>query len=315
MIFQISNLRFAYVAGKNGRPRHLNATSPARHSQRGTVFDGLSLDIPRGAKIAVLGRSGVGKSTLLYLLGLLGHHSPGQGEICYYRSPGRSPLVYGRKDFNPADVRSRYFGFALQSSYLMPTLTCIQNIFLPLALLGYHLETCRMIAVHLLSHLDGSDTLTKRVDAYPSQVSEGQRQRMALLRAIVHNPQVLFADEPFSSIDERATNDATALLLRWHAGDLYDETISRMIAAHPSKISENGEGETESSAHPQKNRTCLLITHDVEQAFEFADAFLVFRPNGRPVKERILQKAELPIDPESALQQLRHWIREEIESD
>lgn len=297
MIFEISKLRFSYKSSASSSAR------TAAADDKRFVFADLSLQIPRGRTIAVVGNSGVGKSTLLYLLGLLGDHNPADGSIRYCPTDGRQPIQYGRLGNQAVAIRSRDFGFALQSSYLMPTLTCAQNVALPLALRGYDLYSSLRAVQLLIAAADPLRRLAEISDNYPSQVSGGQKQRFGLLRALIHNPQVLFADEPFSSIDDESFGHVRVLISRWKADALHDEQFRQVLGA------DSGSARDPVGPEPAQ-RSCLIVIHDLNRALEVADAFLVFHRDGVPVQGRILQRDELPPDDQEAELQLLRWMHE-----
>ena len=248
------------------RFKHLGSPSAVVEQIDGELFREFAVQLPAGGVTAVLGRSGVGKSTLLTQLGLLGDSRQISGEIVY-SPPGGVKLRYCSDKFDRAQVRNRDFGFALQSSHLMPTLTCRANIGLPLAMRG---EDWQVLVNNLLIHVDPDRRLLRRADAYPGQISGGERQRIGLLRALVHDPLVLFADEPFNNLDDVATDSLWNLMRRWLAGELVGESVDKL-----------------------RKRSLILVTHDLEIAVRHADNFLVFHADGLVSGMRIWTRDEL----------------------
>ena len=184
-----------------------------------TIVHDVSLDIASGESIAVIGPSGAGKSTLLALLA--GLDLPSSGRV----------LLEGR-DLTRLDedgralVRAQRVGFVFQSFHLIPSLTALENVMLPLELAGH--RRAREAALETLEHVG----LKERARHYPRQLSGGEQQRVALARAFVTKPGVLFADEPTGNLDaatgarigqllfEMNAHSHTTLVLVTHDRDL-----------------------------------------------------------------------------------------------
>jgi putative ABC transport system ATP-binding protein len=152
------------------------------------ILSGVSLAITRGETVAVMGASGAGKSTLLALLA--GLDEPTTGEIHLAEHPLTRLDEDGR-----AAVRARHVGFVFQSFHLVPSLTALENVMLPLELAGR--SDARAAALEVLGRVG----LAARVGHYPRQLSGGEQQRVAIARAFVTRPDVLFADEPTGNLD------------------------------------------------------------------------------------------------------------------
>lgn len=153
-----------------------------------TILAEVDLQIAGGETVAIVGASGAGKSTLLALLAGLDEPSTGQvwlngAELTALDEDGR------------AAVRARHVGFVFQSFHLIPSLTAIENVMLPLELAG--LPNARSTAAEVLAQVN----LTPRREHYPRQLSGGEQQRVAIARAFVTRPAVLFADEPTGNLD------------------------------------------------------------------------------------------------------------------
>jgi ABC-type lipoprotein export system ATPase subunit len=165
------------------------------YTQRGVVLDNLSLEIAEGEAIAVTGPSGSGKTTLLNLIGLL--DQPEKGEIIFRGEP----LSKYSTD-EASDYRNRNIGFVFQQHLLMPYLTIEENVKLPLyaGKLSQAEFSERCSDAEILMKKTGILPLASR---FPSQVSGGEAQRAALVRALVNKPSLLLADEPTGSLDEK----------------------------------------------------------------------------------------------------------------
>jgi putative ABC transport system ATP-binding protein len=157
-------------------------------ARRVEILQGITLDIPAGQFVAIVGASGSGKSTLLGLLA--GLDSPSEGEIWLDGVP-----IHNLAETELAAVRGRKIGFVFQSYQLIQTLTALENVLLPyeLNLAGNGVERAR----RLLDEVG----LKERVDHYPVQLSGGEQQRVALARAFVVEPPIVMADEPTGNLD------------------------------------------------------------------------------------------------------------------
>ncbi len=195
---------------------------------------GVTAAFPAGAVSAVLGISGSGKTTLLNLLGRLWDGPPTTGRITY---TGRNGGDYA--DLTPSAagrLRREHFGFVLQSAFLIGHLTCAENIGVPLVLNRVRDADFRIRGLLMRAEMEHLASRPAR------RMSGGERQRAAVLRAVVHDPDILFADEPFSNLDPHSTDRVIDLFRAWQAGDL-----------SPQK-----------NAHP---RTLILVTHDLPTAW------------------------------------------------
>ena len=153
-----------------------------------TILAEVDLQIAAGETVAIVGASGAGKSTLLALLA--GLDEPSAGKVWLNGSELTALDEDGR-----AAVRARHVGFVFQSFHLVPSLTAIENVMLPLELAG--LPNARNSAAEVL----GQVNLSPRREHYPRQLSGGEQQRVAIARAFVTRPAVLFADEPTGNLD------------------------------------------------------------------------------------------------------------------
>ncbi|MCX3285271.1 ABC transporter ATP-binding protein [Streptomyces sp. NEAU-H22] len=155
-----------------------------------TALDGAEFSIHPGEVVAVMGPSGSGKSTLLHCLA--GIVMPDSGSITYN---GRE--VTAMSDAERSALRRSEFGFVFQFGQLVPELTCVENVALPLRLNGSSRKEAERTALAWMERLEVDDLRRKR----PGEVSGGQGQRVAVARSLVTNPRVVFADEPTGALD------------------------------------------------------------------------------------------------------------------
>jgi putative ABC transport system ATP-binding protein len=155
------------------------------------VLKGINLTIKEGEFISVRGKSGVGKTTLLKIMGLL--EPPSKGEVRLF---GKS--VHQLNDDEKSNIRLNHIGFVFQFFNLIPSLTVLENIELPLALAGINKQKRRERTQELLEYFD----LANFAKRFPETLSGGERQRIAVIRALANNPKIILADEPASSLDD-----------------------------------------------------------------------------------------------------------------
>ncbi|MDT1997313.1 macrolide ABC transporter ATP-binding protein [Carnobacterium divergens] len=159
-----------------------------------TALKKISLHIQEGEFNAIMGPSGSGKSTMMNILGLLDRFDSGE-----YILNGEN--VTGLSDNQSAHVRNKEIGFVFQSFNLMPRMTILENVELPMVYGGIPAKERRERALKALDRVGLSD----RVKHRPNEISGGQKQRVAIARAIVNNPAVLMADEPTGNLDSKTT--------------------------------------------------------------------------------------------------------------
>lgn len=163
------------------------------------ILDRVSLSVPAGDSLAIVGASGSGKTTLLGLLA--GLDNPDTGEIVLDGHP-----LHRIDEEARAALRRRRVGFVFQSFHLLPALTAEENVMLPLELEDG--GDAREAAQQALAAVG----LSKRLHHYPTQLSGGEQQRVAIARAFVHGPRLLFADEPTGNLDARTGRSVSDLL-------------------------------------------------------------------------------------------------------
>jgi len=171
-----------------------------------TALDAVTLTIPRGEMVSIIGQSGSGKSTLLNLVGGLDRATTGDVLI-----DGES--LAGLHDDKLTQVRRDKIGFIFQFFNLLPTLTCLENVGLPLHLRGWPRRKVDERARELLSLVQLGDRLTH----LPEELSGGQRQRVAIARALSVYPPILLADEPTGNLDSRTGEDILTLIRDLHS--------------------------------------------------------------------------------------------------
>lgn len=183
----------------------IKTTNLSRHYKVGKeeviALDGVSLEIEKGRICAILGTSGSGKSTLLNMLAGLEKPTAGTVQIGRCR-------IDKLNEAQLAKFRQRYTGFIFQSYNLIPTLTALENVALPLTFKGVDKKEREERAMELLK-LVGIDN---RSQHKPSEMSGGQQQRVGIARAFVTNPQVVFADEPTGNLDSHTTLEVMELV-------------------------------------------------------------------------------------------------------
>ncbi len=183
------------------------------------ALDGVNLEVASGEFVCVVGTSGSGKSTLMHMLGAL--DVPDEGRIVI---DGRS--VDRRADL--VSIRRRSIGFVFQLHNLMPTLTALENVEVPLRPTSMRARQRRQRATDLLNRVGMSDRLTHR----PNKLSGGERQRVAIARALVNQPRILLADEPTGNLDQVSSKRILDLLLQLHV----ERGLTIVLVTHDQDI-------------------------------------------------------------------------------
>lgn len=189
----------------------------------GEVLKGISLTIFQGDYISITGRSGSGKTTLLKIIGLL--EQPTEGEV----------IIDGIKSADLwkdelADIRRQKIGFIFQDYFLLENLSALDNILLPGLLEKQEGSRVKSRAYELSQYLEIEEKLLKK---YPKELSGGEKQRIAIVRALMNDPDILLADEPTGNLDEKNQEKVQSILKR---------------------------------LHEKERKTILLVTHDMEFA-------------------------------------------------
>lgn len=201
------------------------------------VLKGLSLSIQKNEFVALMGPSGSGKSTLMNIIGCL--DSPTSGE---YILAGQS--VSGMTDNELADVRNKEIGFVFQQFNLLPRLTALENVALPLVYAGVSKKERTERAKEVLAMVNLAD----RSHHKPNELSGGQNQRVAIARALVNRPSIILADEPTGNLDSKTSNEIMAIFEQIHASGntVVLVTHEEDIAAHARRIIRLRDGVIES---------------------------------------------------------------------
>ena len=179
----------------------------AMSGQTVRALAGVDLKVDAGAFVAITGQSGSGKSSLLNILGCLDHPTRGR-----YLIEGRD--VASLDDEAGSDIRNRRIGFVFQSFHLLPRLTVLENVLLPLRFHRDPPADATRRADELLERVG----LAERRDHRPGELSGGQMQRAAIARALLLRPALLLADEPTGNLDSKSAADVLALIDEVHAG-------------------------------------------------------------------------------------------------
>jgi len=185
--------------------RYLRAAARGETAPPLTVLDRVDLEIGRGEVVVILGPSGSGKTTLLGLLA--GLDRPSEGDVTL-----AGTALAGLDEDARAALRADRVGFVFQGFHLVPTLTALENVMVPLELMPRAKAPARDAAEAISRRLLARVGLADRVDHYPAQLSGGEQQRVGIARAFANEPLVLFADEPTGNLD-RATGHEIADLL------------------------------------------------------------------------------------------------------
>lgn len=212
------------------------------------AIDGVSLNIRQGEVCCLFGKSGSGKSTLLNLIA--GLEKPTEGKILFHKKH-----IERMDEEQLANFRRQYIGFVFQSYNLLPTLTALENVTLPLIFKGVPLKERNERAMEMLKAVG----LEERAKHKPFEMSGGQQQRVSIARAFVNEPPVVFADEPTGNLDTKTTYEMMDLI---------------------------------TGMAKKKNQTLVIVTHDLELA-EYADRIVVLQDGKiEKIQKRVREKGE-----------------------
>ena len=204
MILKLDHIYKDYIQGKMAVP----------------VLKDVSLHVEQGEYVAIMGPSGSGKSTLMNIVGCLDRPTSGEYELA-----GKNILKLNDKLL--ADVRLNSIGFVFQNFQLLPRMSALDNVALPLIYAGVRKKVRREKAREALIRVG----LEERVSFTPSQLSGGQKQRVAIARAMVNRPDILLADEPTGALDSKSSKQVMELFQK-----LNDEGVTVIMITHDSGI-------------------------------------------------------------------------------
>jgi putative ABC transport system ATP-binding protein len=202
------------------------------------VLRGVSLEVKEGEFLGIMGKSGAGKSTLMYQIGLLDH--PTSGEIILNNINIEKLSTEER-----TQMRLSSLGYVFQDYALLPELTALENVIVPLLMQGKSMDVAKKIGEDILSKVG----LLHRTTNKPSQLSGGEQQRVSIARAMAHEPKILFADEPTANLDTVSGRSIIELFEEIH----------------------------------KKGQTIVMVTHEEEYA-KYCDR-IVYLEDGQIVKE------------------------------
>ena len=201
--------------------------------QSSIIFAEIDLSIKTGSFMGLMGESGCGKSTLLKIMAGLETPDSGSvfvGEQAIFQD-GKMPL----NEAKFAEFRRKNFGFIFQSHQLIPELTVLENVILPLQLKDWSTKRAKKRAQEMLSHVS---LLKQLQDSFPQEISVGQQQRVGIARALIHKPSLIFADEPTASLDPNNSTEIVELLLGLQ--EEYDSTI--LMVTHTPELVDGLDG-------------------------------------------------------------------------
>ena len=195
------------------------------HKSFGTleVLKGVNLTVKKGEIVSIIGKSGAGKTTLLQIIGTL--DKPDSGSVMI-----DGVDVFALKEKELADFRNRHIGFIFQFHQLLPEFTTLENVMMPGMIARMDEKEAEQRAIKLLTELG----MVERITHKPSQLSGGEKQRVAAARAMMMSPNVILADEPSGSLDESNKKELHKLLLQMR--EQYGQTI--IIVTHDKELAE-----------------------------------------------------------------------------
>ena len=200
----IVELKDVYKSYENGHIKALN---------------GISLTIDEGEFVSIIGPSGSGKSTLLNMLGALDVPDSGLVKVA-----GRD--LQNSRNLN--EFRAKQIGFIFQLHNLIPNLTCVQNIEIPMYTQGLSSNDMRSKAFELLDNVGLKD----KADQFPNKLSGGERQRVAIARSLANDPSIILADEPTGSLDSKTSDKILKQLIKLHD----DKNVTLVIVTHDMTV-------------------------------------------------------------------------------
>jgi len=187
------------------------------------VLKGIDLEIKKGEVVSIVGASGAGKTTLLHILGTLDRADTGSIEI-------NNTAIHSLKDKELSRFRNKEIGFVFQFHYLLPEFTALENVCIPAYIAKINAAEVKQKAKELLTMLGLQD----RLEHKPSELSGGEQQRVAVARALINNPSVVFADEPSGNLDSANAKDLHNLFFTLR--DKFSQTF--VIVTHNEELAQ-----------------------------------------------------------------------------
>lgn len=187
------------------------------------VLKGLDLSVAAGDTVAVVGASGVGKSTLLHIVGALDHPTSGRVRVA-----DQDIFALGERDL--AAFRNRHIGFVFQFHHLLPEFTALENVMMPALIARMELSLARDKALALLEQVGVEHRREHRM----TELSGGEQQRVAVARALVMGPRLLLADEPTGNLDQKTGDKVHELLLRLNE----EMGLTTLVATHNPRLAQ-----------------------------------------------------------------------------
>lgn len=187
------------------------------------VFEGINLEVERGDFVGIMGVSGVGKTTLLNLLGVL--DKPTKGTIFL---DGENVFTESEREI--AEIRNRKIGFVFQFYHLLPEFTSLENVSFPLLIRGVKRGDAERRAFSVLREV----SLEEKVNIRPAQLSGGEQQRVAIARALVNEPKLLLADEPTGNLDWKTGKMILGLIQELHQ----KKGLTSVVVTHNEKVAQ-----------------------------------------------------------------------------
>jgi len=187
------------------------------------VLKGIDLEIKKGEVVSIVGASGAGKTTLLHILGTLDRAESGSIEI-------NNTIIHTLKDKELSRFRNKEIGFVFQFHYLLPEFTALENVCIPGYIAKINAAEVKQRARELLTMLG----LLERLEHKPSELSGGEQQRVAVARALINNPSVIFADEPSGNLDSANAKDLHKLFFTLR--DKFSQTF--VIVTHNEELAQ-----------------------------------------------------------------------------
>jgi lipoprotein-releasing system ATP-binding protein len=193
------------------------------------VLDRVNLDVKKGEILIILGASGAGKSSLLHILGIL--DTPTSGHVSF---KGENLSIIGQKKL--AEKRNRIFGFVFQFYHLLPDFNALENVLMP-RLIGkrFFKTTSKKDYTEKATELLDRVGLANRINHRPNELSGGEKQRVAIVRALMNDPEILLCDEPTGNLDTKTGHEIQKLI--WDLNEKTKQTV--VIVTHDERFTES----------------------------------------------------------------------------